>query len=90
MGGVRSISADSGEDPDLNGRSIERRLLELQNPSTDRLKDKEVFLKVQDFVRAVLDDASMTIDVPHDLSTIHVIQDGRSLPIENVGTAFMR
>lgn len=86
VGGVRTISADSGADPDLNGQSIKRRLLELQNPSTDRLKDKDIFAKVQDFVRAVLDDESITIDIPHDLSTIHVTQGGRTLPIENMGT----
>jgi hypothetical protein len=86
VGGVRTISVDSGAAPDLNGLSIKRRLLELQNPSTDRLKDKELFAKVQDFVRAVLDDASITIDIPHDLSTIHITQGGRTLPIENMGT----
>lgn len=86
VGGVRTISVDSGAAPDLNGQSIKRRLLELQNPSTDRLKDKELFAKVQDFVRAVLDDGSITIDIPHDLSTIHVTQGGRTLPIENMGT----
>jgi len=86
IGGVRTISDDSSQAPDLNGQSIKRRLLELQNPSTDRLKDRNIFLKVQDFVRAVLDDATITIDVPHDLSTIHVTQGGRTLPIENVGT----
>ncbi|BCW57668.1 hypothetical protein StoSoilB20_10150 [Arthrobacter sp. StoSoilB20] len=41
---------------------------------------------MQEFVRAVLDDATVTIDVPHDLSTIHVTQRGRTLPIENMGT----
>jgi hypothetical protein len=86
VGGVRTISDQSDEAPDLNGLSIKRRLLELQNPSTDRLKDKEVFAKVQDFVRAVMDDSTITIDVPHDLSTIHVTQGGRTLPIENIGT----
>lgn len=86
LGGVRTISVDSGAAPDLNGQSIKRRLLELQNPSTDRLKDKELFAKVQDFVRAVLDDGSITIDIPHDLSTIHITQGGRTLPIENMGT----
>lgn len=86
VGGVRTISDESGEAPDLNGLSIKRRLLELQNPSTDRLQDKELFGKVQDFVRAVMDDPSITIDIPHDLSTIHITQGGRTLPIENVGT----
>ncbi|GAA2173489.1 hypothetical protein GCM10009784_07980 [Arthrobacter parietis] len=86
VGGVRTISEDSSQVPDLNGQSIKRRLLELQNPSTDRLEDKSIFLKVQEFVRSVLDDATITIDVPHDLSTIHVTQGGRTLPIENIGT----
>lgn len=86
ISGVRTISDDSGLDPDLNGRSIKRRLLELQNPSTDHLADKSLFLKVQEFVRAVLDDTTITIDVPHDLSTIHVTQEGHTLPIENLGT----
>ncbi|MGR0161102.1 AAA family ATPase [Paenarthrobacter nitroguajacolicus] len=86
VGGVRAISNESAQAPDLNGLSIKRRLLELQNPSTDRLLDKQLFVKMQDFVRAVMDDSTITIDVPHDLSTIHVTQDGRTLPIENVGT----
>lgn len=86
VGGVRTISDDNDETPDLNGLSIKRRLLELQNPSTDRLQDKELFAEVQDFVRAVMDDPSITIDVPHDLSTIHITQGGRTLPIENIGT----
>lgn len=84
--GVRTISSDSDQAPDLNGLSIKRRLLQLQNPSTADLKDKELFAKVQDFVRAVMDDVTITIDVPHDLSTIHITQQGRTLPIENIGT----
>lgn len=86
VGGVRAISDESNQDPDLNGLSIKRRLLELQNPSTARLADKKVFAAVQEFVRTVLDDSSITIDIPHDLSTIHVTQGGHTLPIENIGT----
>lgn len=84
--GSRVISAENNMEPDLNGASIKRRLLKLQNPTTDRLDDKKLFAKIQDFVRAVLDDDSITIDIPHDLSTIHVTQDGVTLPIENLGT----
>jgi len=86
VGGVRSISDTDDAAPDLNGLSIKRRLQQLQNPSTDRLDDKRVFAKVEDFVRTVLDDASVSIDIPHDLATIHVTQGGRTLPIENMGT----
>jgi hypothetical protein len=38
------------------------------------ISETEDPLKVQEFVRAVLDDPSITIDVPHDLSTIHITQ----------------
>lgn len=84
--GIREISSSSDQEPDLNGRSIKRRLLQLQAPSTENLADKEKFLSIQEFVRAVLDDPTVTIDVPHDLSTIHVSQQGRTLPIEHIGT----
>lgn len=84
--GVRAISNDNDDEPDLNGVSIKRRLLELQNPSTNKLHDKALFNKFQDFVRAVLEDESITIDIPHDLATIHVAQHGYTLPIENIGT----
>lgn len=86
VGGVREISAEDELDPDLNGQSIKSRLLQLQNPSTDRLTDRERFLQIQAFVSSVLDDPGITIDIPFDLSTIHVTQDGRTLPIENLGT----
>lgn len=84
--GTRSISADNDDEPDLNGRSIKRRLSELQNPTSARLQDRAAFHKIQQFVRTVLEDPDITIDIPHDLSTIHVTQHGRTLPIENLGT----
>ncbi|WP_448005996.1 ATP-dependent nuclease [Agromyces bauzanensis] len=86
VAGVREISTASDEPADLNGRSIKRRLLELQNPGSDRLQDRATFLAIQEFVRAVMDDESVTIDIPHTLSTIHVTQGGHTLPIENIGT----
>lgn len=86
VGGVRSISNEDDSEPDLNGVNIKRRLKKLQSPVTSRLEDKKLFVKIQDFVRAVLDDDKITIDVPHDLSTIHITQGGVTLPIENLGT----
>ncbi len=84
--GTRVISNTNDESPDLNGRSIKKRLLELQNPTTERLADRRQFAEIQEFVRTVLDDPAVTIDIPHDLSTIHVTQHGRTLPIANLGT----
>ncbi|MFJ4254606.1 ATP-dependent nuclease [Microbacterium sp. NPDC090003] len=84
--GTRVITDDNEESPDLNGRNIKQRLLELQNPTTERLAERAKFFEIQEFVRTVLDDPEVTIDIAHDLSTIHVTQHGRTLPIENLGT----
>ncbi|MGV2901329.1 ATP-dependent nuclease [Microbacterium sp. AGC62] len=84
--GTRVISEKNEDSPDLNGTSIKRRLSELQNPTTSRLPERAKFQEIQDFVRTVLDDPAVTIDIPYDLSTIHVTQHGRTLPIENLGT----
>lgn len=86
VSGIREISPTDDDEWDLNGRSIKRRLLQLQNPSSDRLEDRKLFLEIQAFVRAVMEDQTVTIDVPYDLSTIHVTQAGHTLPIESTGT----
>ncbi|KQM40022.1 hypothetical protein ASE56_06475 [Microbacterium sp. Leaf203] len=84
--GVRSISGVGEGSFDLNGTNIIRRLQRLQSPSTQDLSDREIFRALQNFVRAVLDDESVSIDIPHDVATIHVTQGGQTLPIENMGT----
>ncbi|WP_413601895.1 ATP-dependent nuclease [Curtobacterium sp. Curtsp57] len=86
ISGNRSISDENTEAPDLNGRSIKSRLQQLQSPATERLADRETFEQFQQFVRTVLEDPTLTIDIPYDLSTIHVTQNGRTLPVENMGT----
>ncbi|QKS87397.1 ATP-dependent nuclease [Curtobacterium flaccumfaciens] len=86
IAGSRFISDDDDAAPDLNGRSIKRRLQQLRSPTTERLGDRHIFEQFQQFVRTVLDDPTLTIDIPHDLSTIHVTQRGRTLPVENMGT----
>ncbi|SDH16342.1 ATP-dependent nuclease [Agrococcus jejuensis] len=83
---TRAISDLSDSEPDLNGTSIKKRLLALQNPTSTNLEDRAQFGKIQDFVRAVLEDESVTIDIPYDTSTIHVTRNGRTLPIEHLGT----
>jgi predicted ATPase len=86
VSGVRSISSDDESEPNLDGRSIKRRLLELQNPALDKLEDRNTFDQIRDFVRSVLDDDTISIDIPHDLSTILVSQRGQTLPIDSMGT----
>lgn len=86
VGGTRVISNENDAKPDLNGQSLKSRLQQLQSPATDRLADRQKFEQFQEFVRTVLDDPTLTIDIPYDLTTIHVTQNGHTLPVENMGT----
>lgn len=86
IGGVRQVLDDDERAGVLTGSGLKQALLQLQNPSTHRLSDRRVFQSVQQFVQRVLDDESVTIDIPYDTSTIHITQAGRTLPIENMGT----
>ncbi|OAH51368.1 AAA family ATPase [Microbacterium oleivorans] len=84
--GVREVGKDNNAQLSLTGAGIKDRLHRLQSPATDRLSDREVFKAIQRFTQTVMDDPDISIDIPHDLSTIHITQDGRTLPIENYGT----
>lgn len=85
VAGVRQVD-DATDVTSLTGSGIKKTLLELQNPSTLRLEDRQTFGAIQRFVQRVLDDSDISIDIPHDLSTIHITQGGTTLPIENYGT----
>jgi hypothetical protein len=85
VAGVRQVD-DATDVTTLTGSGIKKTLLELQNPSTLRLEDRKTFGAIQRFVQRVLDDSDISIDIPHDLSTIHITQGGTTLPIENYGT----
>ncbi|WP_426323045.1 ATP-dependent nuclease [Microbacterium sp. E-13] len=86
VAGFREISDQAAGTSTLTGRGIRRSLLELQSPVSARLEDKQIFARVQRFVRDVLEDADLAIEIPHDASTIHITQGGRTLPIESYGT----
>lgn len=84
--GFRQLSTGDSEADSLTGINLLARLQALQAPRFDRLADKALFESVQTFVRSVMDDDTVTIDLPHDLSTILVTQNSVTLPIENLGT----
>lgn len=86
ISGIRELGVDVEAQSSLTGAGIKKTLLQLQNPSTLQLDDRKKFQQLQRFVQTVLDDRDISIDIPHDLSTIHVTQGGSTLPIENYGT----
>jgi hypothetical protein len=83
----RQVTSDGLEDVTaLSGRNLTRKLRALQNPAMNSRADREKFNAITDFARAVLDDDSVVIDIPHDLSAILVTRGGATLPLENLGT----
>jgi len=83
----RQILSSNDESPEqLSGRNLIRKLRALQSPTLLNYADRAKFQAVTDFVRAVLDDQSVVIEIPHDLSAILVTRGGSTLPLDNLGT----
>lgn len=84
--GTRQLESFDDESNSLAGRNLIRQLRALQSPALSSLSDRAKFEAIGDFVRTVLEDDSVTIDIPHDLSSILITRGGSTLPIENLGT----
>jgi hypothetical protein len=86
---VETVSAlrrlESG-DRNHDGRGLIEALRELERPTVDRINDQAVFAQISEFVRTVLDDPTVELEIPHDASTILVKRHGSTLPLENLGT----
>jgi ABC-type dipeptide/oligopeptide/nickel transport system ATPase component len=82
--GGRVIDPDK---PWLDGAGIITKLNELQNPrSQDWAVATKKFGGINEFVRTVMGDQDIRVQIPHDLSTIQVVWPDKVLPLQNVGT----
>jgi hypothetical protein len=61
-------------------------LFRLQHPSYDARADKEKFNKIIQFLRDITQNETVSLEVPHDRSSILVNMDGKTLPLHNLGT----
>lgn len=82
----RQIQGDIAHEEDFSGRGIIKKLQALQNPEINDIRDKESFAQIQQFVRDVVQDQSLTIEIPHSLRSIHVTQNSITLPIQALGS----
>ncbi len=82
--GGRVIDPDK---PWLDGAGIITKLNELQNPrSQGWAVARRKFDDINEFVRTVMGDQDISVQIPHDLSTIQVVWPDKVLPLQNVGT----
>ena len=72
--------------PDLSGRGLIERLAMLQNPGVHEQQNRSSFRDVNAFVREVTGNALAEIEIPYGRDTILVHMDGKSLPLESLGT----
>ena len=76
---------DNGNHRDENDETIED-LNKLKNPRDENLSDRDKFENIEGFMRDITGKSELTLNIPHDLSTVQVNADGRVLPIEALGT----
>jgi len=83
---IREVGEPGSNPDDYSGKGIIQRLADLQNPSLTEQHKKEKYAAIQNFLREVLDNKSATIEVPFDRKMILVHMDGKTLPLQSLGT----
>lgn len=83
---IRKIGIQGSTSEGFSGEGLIERLAKLQNPPAQSQQDKERFKKIGDFLRTVTDNRSAEIEIPYERDTILIRMDGKTLPLESLGT----
>jgi putative ATP-dependent endonuclease of the OLD family len=81
------IEQEREQEPNtINGQNIISEMFKIQNPKYGEEGNKEKFAKIQEFVRDLLDEQSVNIEIPYDKEKILLEMNGNRLPLESFGT----
>ncbi|WP_445354564.1 ATP-dependent nuclease [Microbulbifer sp. EKSA008] len=83
---IRKIGSSNSETSDFSGEGIIERLARLQNPSLKDQKSKSKFFAINHFLQDVLSNNSAEIEIPYERDMILTHIDGKTLPLESLGT----
>lgn len=83
---IREIGEKGTISSDFSGKGIIDRLAKIQNPSHFEQDKKEKFNKINYFVKEVLENETSTIEIPFERDMILVHMDGKTLPLNSLGT----
>jgi predicted ATPase len=83
---IRKIGVPGSERVDYSGEGIIARLAELQHPPLEKNKDREKFEQINSFLKAVLENPTARIEIPHKNDCILVHMDEKVLPLHSLGT----
>lgn len=70
----------------VDGKNIISEMFKMQLPTYGQEENKLKFLKIQKFVRDLLDDPNINIEIPHDKKNMLVEMNGYRRPLESFGT----
>ena len=82
---IRKVDTAGSDENDFSGIGPIARLSTLQHPSYDRQDLRERFNQITEFVRSVVGDSKITLEVPDTKDTINVHKDNKVLPLRNLG-----
>ena len=83
---IRKIGVPGSERVDYSGEGIIERLAELQHPPLEKNQDREKFEQINSFLKAVLENPTARIEIPHKNDCILVHMDEKVLPLHSLGT----
>ncbi|WP_020162151.1 ATP-dependent nuclease [Cycloclasticus pugetii] len=83
---IRKIGSAGTEAGDFSGEGIIEKLAKIQNPSHTQQAEKEKFSAINKFVQVVLENEGAIIEIPYQRDMILVHMDGKTLPLESLGT----
>lgn len=83
---IREISARGQEFVDWSGSGLIEELARLQNPGAMERHRFEVFQRINSFLKAVTQNPSSFIEIPHDRECVLVHMDQKVLPLASLGT----
>ncbi len=82
----RQISSGQGNEYQINGKALISKLNQLKNPKVGAEKEREKYLKLQQFVQETLNDSKIEIDIPHEVNEIIINNGVIRLPLDHYGT----
>lgn len=70
----------------IDGSNIISKMFEMKNPNVGEESNREKFYKIQSFVRELLNDDSLEIEIPHTKDNIIISLHDNRLPLDYYGT----
>jgi energy-coupling factor transporter ATP-binding protein EcfA2 len=83
---IRQIGPAGFSLGDYSGAGLIDKLMEIQSPDVHHRGDRDLFEKINGFIRTVTDIPDATIEIPHNRAHVLVNMGGKILPISHLGT----